>query len=439
MIFIYRKTNKKKLKFLNKFLYLGLFASVERGVTRYNILQSIRSLQSHLKSPSSSSSEFTQFTTLQSCIAYNNSALRRIRPGALLEPYHKPFKSISSSSPSLTPNRLRTLFSNLPNSINKHFIPNYQQARLIKKQILSNDYFEFKSNLHDEIFTLKSDTSGLFVPIYKQLPSIDSHYRSSHSSNQIQGLYTTNLLSKLTNQYPLITELIISRTLEENVPTTDGYPFRRITLHRLVENHPRIIAFDMKNYAFIEIDARNSIDIYAIEHDQILFQRYQAQLRWCHQHLSSFRSQIKTICQSSNGTLMFIQATPFHGQQFQQYHQRQTSSSNMSSPLVKHIPQTIFTSQESVPSSRLRSHTPLSSKFYTTSNHLKYERKRHKGKTNGSNTITRKDVRIYFNDPNIQNNLVFNQKHLNNRLNNTENESINGDEENENSFQCTAL
>jgi hypothetical protein len=420
-------------------IFIGLFASVERGVTRYDILQSIRSLQSHLRSPSSS--EFTQFTTLQPCIAYSNSALRRIRPGAVLEPYYRPFKSTSSPSPSITSNRLRTLFSNFPHSINKHFLPNYQQSSLIKKQISSNNYFEFKTNLHDEIFTLKSDSSGRFVPIYKQLPSINSNYRSSYLLNQIQGLYTPNLLSKLTNQYPLITELIISRTLEENIPTTDGYPFRRITLHRFVENHPRIIAFDMKNYAFIEIDARNSIDMYAIEHNQILFQRYQAQLRWCHQHLSSFVSQIKTILHSSNGTLMFIQATPFHGQQFQQYHQRQISLSNISSPLVKHIPQTIFTSQESLSSSRLRSHTPLSSKFYTTSNNLKYEQKRDKSKTNGSNTIIRKDVRIYFNDSTVQKNVIFNDKHSNNRLNSTEIESINGDEENENenSFQCTAL
>jgi hypothetical protein len=310
----------------------------------------------------------------------------------------------------------------------------------MKKQISSNDYFEVKSNLHDEIFTLKSDSSGLFVPIYRQLPSINSHY----PSNQIQGLYTTNLLSKLTDQYPFITELVISHTLEENVSKTVEYPFRRITLHRLIENHPRIIAFDMKNYAFIEIDAKNSIDMYAIEHDQTLFQRYQAQLRWCHQHLLSFRSQIKTILHSSNGTPMFIQATPFHGQQLQQYHQHRNSSSVMSSPLIKHIPKTIFTSQESIASNRLRSNTPLASKFYTTSNHLKYEQKRHKGKTTVSNAITRKDVRVYFNDPILQKHFQtkhssFNKNHLNYQMNSTESDSIDGDNESESSFQCTAL
>jgi hypothetical protein len=185
--------------------------------------------------------------------------------------------------------------------------------------------------------------------------------------------------------------------------------------------------------------------MYALEHDQTLFQRYQAQLRWCHQHLSSFRSQIKTIVHSSNGTAMFIQATPFHGQQFQQYHQRRNSSSVMSSPVAKHIPHTIFTSQESITSSRLRPHTPISSKFYTTLNHSKYEQKRSKGKTTGSKVMTRKDVRVYFNDPTIQKHFQtkstsFNKKHLlHYRMNRTDNDSIDGDEETDSSFQCTAL
>ncbi len=444
----YENQKEFEIPFLNTLFYLGLFASVERGVTRYNILQSIRSLKSYLKSSSSPSSEFTHFTTLKACMAYNNSNLCRILPGTILESCNRsttPASSPSLSSSSLKSNRLRSLFANLPHSLNKFLVPNHQQSRSMKEQRSATDYFEVKSILYDENFTLKSDSTGLFAPIYRQLPVIKSRYRSSHSSNQIQGLYTANLLSKLTDQYPLITELIVSRTLE-NVPTTVGYPFRRITLHRFVENHPRIIAFDMKNYAFIEIDAKDSIDLYAIEHDKTLFQRYQAQLRWCHQHLSTFRSQIKTIIHSSNGTAMFIQATPFPGQQLQQYHQHQNSSSAMSSPLAKHIPQTIFTSQESISSSRLRCHTPLSSKSYTTSNHMKYEQKRNQGKTIGSKAITRKDVRVYFNDPTIQKhfqtkNISLNNKHLHYRINSTDNESMEDDEdeETESSFQCTAL
>jgi hypothetical protein len=250
-------------------------------------------------------------------------------------------------------------------------------------------------------------------------------------------------LSKLLDQYPLITELIVSRSLEENASTTVEYPFRQITLHRLIENHPRIIAFDMKNYAFIEIDVKDCLDMFAVEHDQTLFQRYQAQLRWCHQHVSSFRSQIKTVLHSSNGTAMFVQATPFQGQQFQQYHQRRNSSSVMSSPLAKHIPHTIFTSQESISASRLRARTPLASKFYTSSSHSRYEQKRYKGKATGSNLITRKDVRVYFNDPNIQKHFqakstsLSRKNPLDYRMNKTDNDSIDADEEN--SFQCTAL
>ena len=76
----------------------------------------------------------------------------------------------------------------------------------------------------------------------------------------------------------------------------------------------------MKNYTFVEIDASNSVDIYALEQDNTLFQRYQAQLRWCNKHLSSFRSQIKTIIRSSTDNATFVQATPFNGQQLQPYH-----------------------------------------------------------------------------------------------------------------------
>jgi len=335
--------------------------------------------------------------------------------------------------------------------LNKHFLPNYQQTRALKKQNSLHDYVEVTSNLHDDIFTLKADSAGQFATIYRQIPRVNSSHRSAHSTNAIHGLYTTDLLSQLTDQYPLITELIVSQTLEENVPTTVGYPFRRITVHRLVRNHPRIIAFDMKNYAFIEIDARDSVDMYAIEHDQTLFQRYQAQVRWCHQHLSSFRSQAKTILHSTNGTPMFVQATPLHGQQLRQYYQRRYSSSAMSSPLTKRIPNTIFTSQESISSSRLRSNTPVSAKFYTTTttaapaNHTsKYEQKRQKGKTTGSNAIIRKDVRIYFNDPTIQKHMQlkhtsFSRKNSIHRMNPIPSDHRNTNEELDNSFQCTAL
>ncbi|CAM4906530.1 unnamed protein product [Rotaria socialis] len=434
----------------------GLFATVERGITRYNILQSVRAVQSYFKPSTPSSSlpvQCSHFTTLRPQMTFLNASLHHIHPGTLLEPVLKSIISAPSPAPSSTSsNRLRTLFANLPRSLNKHLLPNYQQPHTIKNQLAQNDCFEVKSNENDENFILKSDSSGAFVPVYTKLSSTKSHRQSSFSShslsfssNRIQGLYTTDVISKLIDQYPLIIELIVSRTLEENVSTTVEYPFRRITLHRLVENHPRIIAFDMKNYAFVEIDTADSIDMYAIEHDNALFQRYQAQLRWCHKHLSAFSSQVKTLIHSSNGTAMFIQATPFHGQQFQQYHQRRNSSSIVASPLAKHMPQTIFTSQESISTTRLRSQTPLSSKFHTTSNHSKYaEKQRQKGKTIGSSGASRKDVRVYFNDPTIQKHLqddhkIFHKKQSSYGMNSTTSESVDGDEENDNSFQCTAL
>ncbi|CAF1154260.1 unnamed protein product [Rotaria sordida] len=461
----------------------GLFAPVEKGITRYNILESVRALRSHLKSHPSSSSGFSYFTVLQPCMAYSNSALRRIRPGTILEPCRtsiisrSPSPSMSSSSSSSSSNRLRTLFANLPHSLNKHFLLQHQQSRTLKNQIPPSDYLKVKSIQHDESFCLKSDSIGVFVPIHTELPSNNSHRRasliphsspfssasssssSSSSSNQIQGLYSVDLLSKLSHQYPLITELVISRTLEENVPTNVGYPFRRLTFHRLIEQHTRIIAFDMKNYAFLELDTIHPMDLYVFEPEDALFQRYQAQLRWCDSHLSSFRSQIKTIVHSSQGTPTFVQATPLHGQQLQQYHQRRDSSSSLVSSLIKHIPQTIFTSQESVSSIRSRTRTPPSSKFNTTSIHLKQEQQQQqqqqKGKTTGSSGTPRKDVRVYFNDPTIQKRLQitsltptiqpiikqtsFNNKHSNYHTNSTESDSIDGDEENEDSYQCTPL
>jgi hypothetical protein len=210
----------------------------------------------------------------------------------------------------------------------------------------------------------------------------------------------------------------------------------------------------MKNYAFLELDTTNSIDLYALEHEDTLFQRYQAQLRWCDSHVSSFRPQIKTIVHSSHGTAMFVQATPLHGQQLQQYYQRRESSSITTSPLAKHTPQTIFTSQESISSVRSRARTPSASKFNTQSKHSKQDQQQqHKGKTTGSGGTPRKDVRVYFNDPTIQKRLQvsssnkqptikqtsFNKKHSNYRTNSTESDSLEGDAEAEESYQCTAL
>ncbi len=401
-------------------------------------------------------------------MAYSNSALRRIRPGTILEQCRSPLITSPCPSPSnsttstTSSNRLRTLLANIPCSFNKHILPHHPRSRGFKNQMPPSDYLEVKSVPYDENFCLKSDSIGVFIPVHVQLPPNSTQRRSSllsssspfssSFSNQVQGLYTVELLSKLTHQYPLITELVISRTLEENVPTSVGYPFRRLTLHRLVEQHPRIIAFDMKNYAFLELDTTNSIDLYALEHEDTLFQRYQAQLRWCDSHISSFRSQIKTVVHSSHGTAMFVQATPLPGQQLQQYHQRQNSTSTVTSPIAKHIPQTIFTSQESISSIRSRARTPSASKFNTTSNHLKQDQNQLKSKTTRSSGTPRKDVRVYFNDPTIQKCLQgtsttrpmikqtsFNKKHSNYRTNSTESDSFDGDGETEDSSQCTAL
>lgn len=398
-------------------------------------------------------------------MGYSNSALRRIRPGTILEPCRptiRPSPSPTPSTSSTTTNRLRALFANLPHPLSKH--RSSQQPRSTKNQTPPHDYLEVKSIHHEEKFCLKSDSIGVFIPVYTELPPNNSHRRSSllpcsspfsssSSINQTQGLYPVELLSKLTDQYPLISELIISRTLEESVPTSVGYPFRRLTLHRLVEQHRRIIAFDMKNYAFLELDTTNSIDHYVLENQDTLFQRYQAQLRWCDSHLSSFRPQIKTVVHSPRGTAMFVQATPLHGQQVQQY-QRRDSSSVTTSPLTKHIPQTIFTSQESISSARSRARTPSASKFHTQTSHSKQEHLPHKqrGRTARATETSRKDVRVYFNDPTVQKRLQitstkpptikqtsFNQKHGNYRTNSTESDSLEGDEDGDDTYQCTAL
>ena len=456
-----------------RYCFSGLFAPVERGVTRYSVFQTVRALQLHLKphpTSNSTSSSFTHFTSLQQCMAFSNAALRRIRSGTILEPCRAPIISAPSPTPSTTStNRLRSLLSNLPRSINKHLLPPHQSSRVPKKQRPPTDYLEVKSIQNDEHFCLKSESVGIFVPVHTEVPITISPRRSalipcsspfsssSSSSNQIQGLYTVELLSQLTDQYPLITELVISRTLEENAPTSVGYPLRRLTLHRSVENHTRILAFDMKNYAFLELDTTNSNDLYAVEPEETLFQRYQAQLRWCETQVPSFRSQIKTIVYSSHGTAMFVQATPLRGQQLQQY-QRRDSASSMASPLTKHIPQTIFTSQESISSFRSRAAPSSSSstKFNTTSNpsniDQQQQQQQRKGKTTGSSAATRKDVRVYFNDPSIQTRLQtnmatpptratikhtsFNQKHSIYQTNSIESDS---NEDADDAYQCTAL
>lgn len=404
-------------------------------------------------------------------MAYSNSALRRIRPGTILEPCRPTIRPSPSPTPSTssvtTANRLRALFAQIPHSLNKHLSSQQQHSRSVKNQTPPNDYLEVKSIHHEEKFCLKSDSIGVFIPVYTELPTNNSHRRSSllpcsspfsssSSINQTQGLYTVELLSKLTDQYPLISELVISRTLEESVPTSVGYPFRRLTLHRLIEQHRRIIAFDMKNYAFLELDTTNSTDLYVLENEDTLFQRYQAQLRWCDSHLSSFRPQIKTVVHSPRGTAMFVQATPLHGQQVQQY-QRRDSSSVTTSPLTKHIPQTIFTSQESIASIRSRARTPSASKFHTQTSHSKQEhnhqQQKQRGRTARAAETSRKDVRVYFNDPNIQKRLQvtslaaskpptikqtsFNKKHVNYRTNSTESDSLEG--EDDETYQCTAL
>lgn len=424
-------------------------------MTRYNVLPSIRALQTQLKSSSTSNaSEVSQFTALQTCPAFHHSTSDRIRAGTILEPCSS---SLSSSpAPSTASNRLRSLFANLPHSFQKHrSANNNSQNRSGKSSPPSNGYFDVQSYPYGDHFSLKLDSMGMFVPVHTQLPSMSSSSRSSDlpysssSTNHVQGLYTVDLLSQLTEQYPLITELIVSEGLEEHVPTTVGYPCRRVTLHRLVKNHSRIIAFDMKNYAFVEIDAANSVDIYALEQNDTLFQRYQAQLRWCEKHLSSFRSQIKTIVHSPNGTATFIQATPFHGQQLQPYHQRRNSASIITSPLNKHIPRTIFTSQESISASRTRVRTPQTSKFHTTSNQSKYEQKQNgNGKTTGTSAVPRKDVRVYFNDPTVQKRLQlkstmkqssFHRRDSPYRMNSAESDSLAGDDERDDAYQCTPL
>ncbi|CAF1517176.1 unnamed protein product [Adineta ricciae] len=450
----------------------GLFAPVEHGVTRYNILQSVRVLQSHLKAQSSSSSTttttgFSYFTTLQPCTAFSNAAFRRIRSGTILEQCRAPVISCRSPSPanstssSTSSKRLRALLANIPHSFNKHLLPQHQNSRLFKNQLPPSDYLEVKSVQNDEHFCLKSESTGVFVPVYNHLPTNATRRSSllpcsspfsSSFSNQIQGLYTAELLCQLAHQYPLITELVVSRTLEESAPNDVRYPFRRLTLHRLVEQHTRIIAFDMKNYAFIELDTSNALDVYRVEHEDTLFQRYQAQLRWCDSHMSTFRSQIKTVVHSSNGTAMFVQTTPVQGQQYHLHRNSApstttatTTSSNTTSPISKHVPQTIFTSTDSISSARSRARTPLSTttKFHTATD-------RPKSQTTRTNAPVRKDVRVYFNHSTIQKQFAlparpmikqtsFNKKHSPYRTNSTESDSLDGDGDAEDVYQCTAL
>ena len=113
--------------------------------------------------------------------------------------------------------------------------------------------------------------------------------------------------------------------------------------------------------------------------------------------------------------------------------------------LVKHIPQTIFTSHESISSSRSRNQKLLSSsKYHTHSNHSKYDYNQgQKMKTTGSSEIVRKDIRVYFNDSTIQKHFKDEHKLLNLWHSNNEtkeaNTSIDFSEDNDSSYQCTSL
>ena len=400
-------------------LYLGLFALVEHGVTRYNVLQSIRSLLLQLK-PSSPSHLYTHFTTLKPYTAHQNSALCHVDPGTLLELCQQPI----TSSSSITSFRLRTLFASLPHSLNKHRSSSQQSKSFIKKRLSTNDHVDVKSNLHDEILTFRSDSVGLFVPVYTQLPSTASFDPSSYLSNPIQGLYSTNFLSKLTRQYPLIVELIISRWLDEHGPTTTpGYPFRRLTVHRLVDDHRRMIAFDMHNNTFVEIDFKHAINMSLIKPTSKRSQHYQRQLRWCHKHLSLFRSQVKTILRSANDTTMFIQTTHAHKS-------RSSTAKSKSKPA--------YASQDSVCTTSLPAHESVLAKFYTISNDLKYDQaQRHR-------EMPRKNVRVHFNESTIERysrtkHSSLTKKCANQRGILPKREKANGDEDKDELFQCTAL
>ncbi|UJR23779.1 hypothetical protein I4U23_026755 [Adineta vaga] len=373
----------------------GLFALVEHGITRYNILQSIHSLFSHLKSSSS------HFTTLKPHIAHHNSTQYCIEPGTLLERCSKPTPSSSSSI------RLRTLFASLPHSLNKHLSSNHQSKFSLRKQLSTYEHFEVKSNLHHEILTLKSDSKGIFVPVYSPVSSLNF---SSYLSNSIQGLYTIHFLSQLIQHYPLIIELIVSRSLEDHNPTTMGYPFRRITVHRLVDNHRRMIAFDMKTNTFLELDLQHCLNMYFVKHPNNFSQRYQTYLRWCEKYLSLFRSQIKTIHRSINDTMMFLQTTQFHKRRSHDYHQRRNSSSG-----IRHTPKTLYNSQDSISAMNLHMENSLLSKFYTISNDLKYQQN------------PRRNARVHFNESTIER--YSQMKH-------SKSEKIDNDDD---LFQCTSL
>ncbi|CAF1403712.1 unnamed protein product [Adineta ricciae] len=396
----YLSVSNETKQFAIPILFDGLFALVEHGITRYNVLQSIHSLLPHLKL------SYTHFTTLKSYTVHHNSLSCHLDPGTLLELCHKPTTTSTV--------RLRTLFTSLPHSLNKHLLLNHQTKFSIKKQFSSNEHFQVKSNVHPDILTLKSDSKGIFVPVYSQFPSVSSLNSFSYLSNPIQGLYTIQFLSELTNHYPLIVELIISRSLEQHTSTTLGYPFRRITVHRFVENHRRIVAYDMKNNSFIELDLQHRLNLYVVKHPTHQSQHYQTQLRWCQKYLPSFRSQIKTIHRSINETMMFIQTTQFTKRRSQDYHQRRNSSS-----VIKSTPKMFYNSQDSISTMNFQLQNHLASKFFTISNDSKYQQN------------PRKNARVHFNESTIER---YSQMKKYSKREKTEKT-----EENDDIFQCTAL
>ncbi|CAF1457138.1 unnamed protein product, partial [Didymodactylos carnosus] len=479
------------------FIVLGLFAQVERGITHYSIVQSIQALQAILKStcstppavsvgspspspsPSSTSSSsnalkfhsasstafkfnnsssstnssavnITHFTTLQTCIVYNNSinsdvksnylTTRRLRPGTILEQC-RPRSLLNnqnninhtasrtnlskSSSPSRhgTGSTLRTFISSIPQTINKHFT--HRKDRY--------DYLEVKCQHSGELFLIRMDEIGAFVPVIAHInppplvsrrssgANIFASLNKSTSSSNTHSLFTAEVLSKCSNQYPFITELITSRLLEDNDANNNScYPFRRSTVHRCETKHARIIAFDMKHYTFIELDKQNHLDLYIIEQQDIL-QRYQAQIRWCNDNIQLFRSSIKSIIYTQNGgSPLFVQALPSASSDMSR--RNSIMSSIMTSPSLT---QTIWNSRPT-PSSISKRATPIISRIGTPikfsafnterNNNLKkpvmakYLNGLSSAQTPKEPIHSRIDVRAYFNDPKVQERLSNKKK-----------------------------
>ncbi|CAF0967355.1 unnamed protein product [Didymodactylos carnosus] len=515
----------------------GLFAQVERGVTRYSIFQSIRTIQTILtsthsttataliSSPSSSqtsysssssfnysdssssshssSTNITHFTTLQPCIAYNFNLIdvdvntnysnsKHLRPGTILEQCrprlisnnqnnsnHSSPRSHLIKSPSpihhLTTATIRTLFSNIPQSINKH---------LTHRKIHYN-YLEVKCQHSGELFLIKMDQIGAFVPVITHIhqpPPVTPRRSSaaniflslnkSSSSNITHSLFTAEVLSKCSNQYPFITELITSRLLEGNDTNNNiCYPFRRSTVHRCEATHARIIAFDMKHYTFIELDKHSDLDLYIIEQQDTL-ERYQAQLRWCNDNIQMFRSSIKSIIYRQNGSSsLFVQTLPLSPDDISR--RNSVMSSVITPPLLTQKmwnsrPTTKSILKRTAPTISLAS-TPIKVSLSTSEQNnnskkptlIKYRNGLSSAQTSRESTYNRVDVRTYFNDPNIQERLntkkmidddvnsqilpqykrasFYNDKYFL-RSNSTDGDSEEEDDfEQTNSYECTPL